>query len=369
MKRLFLAIFILLLLGACSRSVKFDIDGLLIENAASKVYLVVEGATIDTLASAKVGTDNKFCLRGEVAEPTTAFVCDDNGNALTILLLEEAQLYLRPIPTGGYIAEGGPINDTYNFVIQRLSDVAMQLAKLDYTTEYANEEYESLMFKYQDILSTAIRDNLDNLVGVELFLSQESRGMTAEDMRVRFAQFSPEMQSLSAMQRFAEYIDIYARTEIGNRFIDVELQAISGGISSLSDVCGKGNWVLVDFWATWCENYNRDIAMMRELYAKYTLQGFDICSISLDRDPNRWRTFIEQNDMLWTNAIDSVDDSKTSIAETYGLQTIPANFLISPEGVIVARNLYGEVLRHELEHIFGDCLCTDNAVKQQVANK
>jgi peroxiredoxin len=349
---------------------RFDISGQLIDNAASEVYLVVENTiTLDTLASATVTNDNSFHLKGQIEEPTTAFICDDNGNTLTILLIEESELTIKATAEGGYKAEGGPVNDKYNIIMQRLSDVARQLSQISPDDESPYEAYESLMFKYQDILSTAIRDNLDNLVGVELFLSQESRGMTAEDMRVRFAQFSPEMQSLSAMQRFAEYIDIYARTEIGNRFIDVELQAISGGISSLSDVCGKGNWVLVDFWATWCENYNRDIAMMRELYAKYTLQGFDICSISLDRDPNRWRTFIEQNDMLWTNAIDSVDDSKTSIAETYGLQTIPANFLISPEGVIVARNLYGEVLRHELEHIFGDCICTDNAVKQQVANK
>ncbi len=353
-----------LMFGACSHRIHFDIDGLLIENAASKLYLVVEGAKLDTIASTAVGADNRFCLRGEVAEPTTAFLCDDNGNVLTILLLEEAQLYLRPLPTGGYIAEGGAVNDKYNLVMQRLSDVAMRLAELDFTTEYAEEEYESLIFKYQDILSTAISDNLDNIVGVELFLSQESRGMTAEDMRIRFAQFSPKMQSLSAMRHFAEYIDTYARTEVGNPFIDVELNAISGGVASLQEVCNNGNWVLLDFWATWCEPCCREIPLLRELYAKYALQGFEICSISLDRDSHRWRAFIEQNDMLWINTIEPADDEDTPAAEIYGLQSIPANFLISPEGVIVARNLFGDVLRHELEHIFGDCECSEVLVVQ-----
>lgn len=353
-----------LVMGACSHSIKFDIDGHLIENAASRVYLVVEGTKIDTIASVAVGADNRFCLRGEVAEPTTAFLCDDNGNVLTLLLLEEEQLYLRPLPTGGYIAEGGAVNDKYNLVVQRLSDIAMRLAGLDYTTEYAEEEYESLLFKYQDILSTAISDNLDNLVGVELFLSQESRGMTAEDMRVRFAQFSPRMQSLSAMQQFADYIDIYARTEVGKPFIDVNLNAISGGVATLKEVCGNGNWVLLDFWATWCEPCCREIPLLRELYAKYALQGFEICSISLDRDYDRWRSFIQQNDMLWVNAIESTEERDTPIAEVYGLQSIPANFLISPEGIIVARNLHGEILRHELEHIFGDCECNEIAENQ-----
>lgn len=369
MKRLFITLIISLSLAACSRSVKFDIDGLLIENAASKVYLVVEGTTIDTLASAKVNADNTFCLRGEVKEPTTAFVCDDNGNTLTILLLEEEQLYLRPLPVGGYIAEGGPVNDKYNLVMRQLTAIARQLTEIDYTAEKAHEEYDSLMSRYQEILSTAISDNLDNLVGVKLFLSQESRGMTAEDMRARFAQFTPKMQSLSAMQHFADYIDIYARTEVGKSYIDVELHAISGEISSLEEVCSKGNWVLLDFWATWCEGYGQELAILRNLYAKYALQGFEICSVSLDRSPHRWRAFIEQNDMLWTNAIDIVKEGEKSITEIYGLQTIPANFLISPDGTIVARNLYGEVLRHELEHIFGDCLCTDGAVNQQLDHK
>ena len=363
MKNRLILLLLTLALGACSRGIKFDIDGLLVENAANRVYLVVEGTTIDTLATTSVGTDNKFCLRGEVAEPTTAFLCDDNGNVLTVLLLEEEQLYLRPLPTGGYIAEGGAINDKYNLVMQRLSDIAMQLAKLDYTTDYAEEEYESLLFKYQDILSTAISDNLDNLVGVELFLSQESRGMTAEDMRIRFAQFSPQTQALSAMRHFAEYIDIDARTEIGKSFIDVELNAISSDVTTLGEVCGNGDWVLLDFWATWCEPCCREIPMLRELYAKYALQGFEICSISLDRDPDRWRAFIQQNDMLWINALEPTEGT-TPAAEIYGLQSIPANFLISPDGVIVARNLHGEMLKHELEHIFGDCECNENTTNQ-----
>ena len=367
MKNRLILLVLSLVLGACSRNIQFDIDGLLIENAASRVFLVTEGATIDTLASTSVGADNRFCLRGEVAEPTTAFLCDDNGNVLTVLLLEGEQLYLRPLPTGGYIAEGGAINDKYNLVMQRLSDVALQLAKLDYTTPEAEEAYESLLFKYHDILSTAISDNLDNLVGVELFLSQESRGMSAEDMRVRFAQFSPKMQSLSAMRSFAEYIDIYARTEIGKPYIDVELNAIPGGVASLREICSKGDWVLLDFWATWCEPCCREIPLLRELYAKYALQGFEICSISLDRDQYRWRAFIQQNDMLWINAIEPTEGA-TPAAEIYGLQSIPANFLISPDGVIVARNLHGEMLKHELEHIFKDCECGEGAANQRVAN-
>lgn len=366
MKRFYLLICAALLLGSCSRSVKFDIDGLLIENAAHKVYLVVENASIDTLASASVAADNRFCMRGKVAEPTTAFVCDDNGNTLAILLIEDSQLYLRPLPNGGYIAEGGPINDKYNLIMQRLSDVALQIAELDFNNPESEEAYESLLMKYHDILSTAISDNLDNLVGVELFLSQEARGMTAEDMRIRFNQFSPRMQNLSAMRQFAEYIDIYARTEIGNKFIDLTLNTASDEAITLSEVCNDGKWVLIDFWATWCEPCCREIPLLREMYAKYALQGFEICSISIDSDKARWREFITQNSMLWTNLMDNLNNEQIPAAEMYGLQSIPANFLVAPDGTIMARNLFGDSLRHQLEHIFGDCECKDSTNNQQV---
>lgn len=366
MKQLCLFICAALMLSSCSHSVNFDIDGHLIENAASKVYLVVENASIDTLASADVGADNRFCIRGSVEEPTTAFLCDDNGNTLTVLLLEESQLYLRPLPGGGYIAEGGPINDKYNLIMQRLSDVTREVAELDYNAPEAAEAYESLLMKYHNILSTAITDNLDNLVGVELFLSQEARGMTAEDMKVRWNQFSPRMQSLSAMRQFADYIEIYSRTEVGNKFIDVTLNTVSGEEITLSEVCSGGKWVLIDFWASWCAPCCNEIPLLREMYAKYALQGFEICSISLDSDIKRCRIFIAKNDMLWVNLLDNLHGDKTAAAEAYGLQSIPANFLIAPDGTITARNLFGERLKHELEHIFEDCLCEQEADNQGI---
>ena len=201
-------------LCSCNKGVKFNIGGELIDNAASEVYLVIENSTLDTIASAAVTADNRFRLKGQIGEPTTAFICDDNGNTLTILLIEEAELTIKAAAEGGYKAEGGPVNDKYNIIMQRLSDVARQISQISPDDESPDEAYESLMFKYQDILSTGVSNNLDNIIGVELFLSQESRAMTAEDMRVRLMQFSPKMRRLSAMTQFESYIEQYAKSEI-----------------------------------------------------------------------------------------------------------------------------------------------------------
>lgn len=347
-----LTISTLLLLLSCSSNVKFDIEGHLVNNAASMVYLVVDGEQVDTLASAPISDDNHFRLQGEVAEPTTAFICDDNGNTLTILLTERAALHLRALPEGGYVAEGGPINDKYNLTMSRLSDIARQVLKLDPEDAMANEEYESLIAKYQQILSTAITDNLDNIVGVELFLAQESRSMTAEDMRVRLAQFSPQMRELAVMRQFAHYIEQYARSEVGEQITDVELNTLTG-YKALSEIC-QGKWVLLDFWATWCEPCIKDIPSLQQAYEKYAIRGFEICAVSLDMDEQRWRAYIAEHNLLWTNAIDLPAEGEPSVAELFGITSIPTNMLISPEGKIVARDIFGEELMHQLQHHLGE---------------
>lgn len=337
----------------CSHGIDFDIEGQLADNAASEVYLIVEKTTADTLAVAAVDSDNRFRITGHADEPATAMICDDNGNTLTSLLLEKSGLRMLPIPSEGYVVEGGPVNDKYNIVARRLAAITEEAYRLDPSDSLSRERFDALAKKYRDIVSTAVDDNIDNIIGVELFLYQESKGMSAEQMRRRFAQFPAKMRELTSMQRFAEYIDIYERTEVGQRYIDLQLHTISGD-TSLAEICGDKRLVLLDFWATWCYPCMLELPYLQKAYTRYALQGFEICSISLDRSPRRWREFVMRNDMLWTNAIDRHAPEDSCAVETYGLQSIPANFLIAEDGTIIGRNLRGEQLLAALEQYFGN---------------
>ena len=334
------------LLFSCSKSVKIDIEGRLTDKAASMVYLVVDGIVPDTLAAAPIADDNSFRLRGDVAEPTTAFICDDNGNTLSMLLTESAKLRLRPVPEGGYITEGGPINDKYNLAMSRLSDIARQIMALDPDEETAEEEYESLIARYHDILTTTITDNLDNIVGVELFLAQESNGMSAQDMRVRMSQFSQQMQNLAPMKQFAEYIEQYARTEVGQPFIDMELNTITGG-KMLSEVC-KGKWVLLDFWATWCAPCMNEIPHLKAAYEKFHNKGFEIYAISIDHERDAWTKVIKEKELQWVNVLREFSEATA----LYGVRGVPSNYLIDcSNGIIIANHLRGEELLNKLEEV------------------
>ena len=101
-------------------------------------------------------------------------------------------------------------------------------------------------------------------------------------------------------------------------------------------------------WA-WCGPCCREIPHLREAYAACKSKGLEIYGVSLDNDAAKWKTFVADNDMPWINVLGVSADKRSDAAAMYGISSIPANFLISPEGIIVARDLRGENIKARLE--------------------
>ena len=141
--------------------------------------------------------------------------------------------------------------------------------------------------------------------------------------------------------------------EVGDNYIDATLSDINGKSVSISELVNDGKWVLVDFWATWCRPCCQEIPHLVEAYKEFAPKGFEIYGISLC-GPGResvWKTYVANKDMTWINVWGYTGDEST-IATAYGVQYIPSNFLISPEGKIVATNLRGDDVKKVLaEHI------------------
>ena len=208
---------------------------------------------------------------------------------------------------------------------------------------------DSLYADYNKLVPESIEANLDNLFGAYLFSVYEFDGNDIAAAKTRLKQFPAAVQAHSILQRIAEKVAATENTEIGKPYMDLTLPDAAGEPVALSGIVGKGRWVLLDFWATWCGPCCREIPHLREAYAACKSKGLEIYGVSLDNDAAKWKTFVADNDMPWINVLGVSADKRSDAAAMYGISSIPANFLISPERIIVARDLRGENIKARLE--------------------
>jgi thiol-disulfide isomerase/thioredoxin len=140
---------------------------------------------------------------------------------------------------------------------------------------------------------------------------------------------------------------------IGEKAPDIVMTNPEGEILKLSDL--KGKMVLIDFWAAWCGPCRRANPHVVEVYKKYKdtefkdADGFTVFSVSLDRNKNDWLKAIQQDGLEWDYHVSDLKSWSNAAAQLYGVQSIPATYLLSADGTVIARNLNGRALENALE--------------------
>ena len=152
-----------------------------------------------------------------------------------------------------------------------------------------------------------------------------------------------------AVQRFERTMDDVKPISVGHKAPDFTTGGLDGKPVSLADY--KGKYVLIDFWASWCGPCRQENPNVVRLYNLYKNKGLNILGISLDVDKNAWQQAIGQDKLAWNHASDLKRfDGPTETL--YHIQAIPANFLIDPQGNIVAKNIMGADLEEFLNKTF-----------------
>jgi len=132
---------------------------------------------------------------------------------------------------------------------------------------------------------------------------------------------------------------------------DIQLEDLNGKVIALSSL--KGQVVLLDFWASWCKPCRQENPTVVAAYEKYKAKGFTIYSVSLDENKTAWKNAIKADNLSWVNHVSDLKGWQSSAAALYGVQSIPASFLIDVNGVIIDQNLRGAALEQKLQEVFG----------------
>lgn len=183
-----------------------------------------------------------------------------------------------------------------------------------------------------------------------VFASYIAEGLGAEASEEILNDLTAAAKNNRPVKRLLASIEAEKATAIGRLAREFTLADTAGRQVSLKNFRGK--YVLLDFWASWCKPCRAENPNVVKAFKKYSDKNFTVLGVSLDQkgQKDRWLKAIHDDQLTWTHVSD-LNSWGNAAAKLYNIREIPANFLIDPQGVIIAKNLRGEELENKLAEL------------------
>jgi peroxiredoxin len=331
----------------------------------TKIYL-------DTLAakgtaefvSADVKTDGSYIMSVPISDPNLYKLRFDQTNFMWLILTPGEKITITP--TGSKLGPDATVKGSHH--TELLYSALRKSRTFDLKRDSLNKAYNNVQSlpAHDSLSAIIIRDFTanDSIQKVTLMnLVEKEPGSLAWmfftdkfDITNDFAFVDVLDKALTKaypvnafVKQYHEQVEMERKTAIGQPAPDITLPDADGNMRSLSSL--KGKVVLLDFWASWCGPCRKENPYVVNVYNKYHEKGFEIFSVSLDKDRNAWLKAIAADNLSWPDHVSDLKYWRSEGAAIYGVTAIPFSVLIDREGRIVAKKLRGDALENKVSEL------------------
>ncbi len=344
---LLMSLVALFLFSACDSN-SYRIKGTVTDPTISdstKVYLDRYNKTMICLDSTYV-IDGKFELKGNVDSVETLYlVFGDNLRKIANLILEPGKISIKVDSNFNYMVTGTEQNDI-------LTGFSVKEKELSKRAEKVVKAYRSAQGKAKDSLLAVLQGfekeytklsydyslkHVNSIAGTRIFLGTNYGYSIAQKDSI-LSKMNEKTKENPDIKALLKQVESLRKTAVGQPFTDFEMKNLKGQNVKLSDFVGKTDYLLVDFWASWCGPCLRSLPELKKFYKEHKGTKFNIVGVSLDSKEDAWKAAIKKHKLGW-NHMSDLKGWQSLGASLYSVRGIPATVLIDKKGTIVGRNM------------------------------
>ena len=338
------------------------------------VYLQkTEGGEWIKLDSANI-ENGKFTFKGMVASPEMWYLTFEERQVHFPFFVENSEISMTLYPDSleKSVVAGSGANTVYKDYKDQKSTFDNKMN--DLYTEYkkAREANDTALMNRLDAASTDLDAEMKKLIldfakannssiVAPYLITRNFWQFELPDLEEVVATFDTSLNKSGYYQSIMKRIDILKKVAIGQPAVDFTMNDSLGNPVTLSSF--KGNYLLVDFWASWCSPCRHENPNVVKAYQEYHSKSFDILGVSFDKDRSKWIKATKDDNLTW-NHVSDLAGWGNEAGKLYGISSIPSNVLLDKDQVIIAKNLRGEDLQNKLAELLGPPAKSKSLVKK-----